>query len=144
MTFKSMTVVQDFAQPPSAVFAHLANHDNLSALFGLPVRRIREAPDANEPNGLGSVRLLRAGPVKIEETITRFDRDALIEYRITKGGFMKHHLGTLRFSQAGEGCRVQYTIELQSVFPLITGPILQALERGIRRGLARLAQSGAL
>jgi hypothetical protein len=81
MAHKQFTVVQDFPQPLSAVFAHMAHHDNLAVLFGVPVRRIRESPDPAEPNGLGSVRVVAIGPVKIEETITVFKKRRRNTYR---------------------------------------------------------------
>jgi hypothetical protein len=144
MAHTQFTVVQDFPQPLSAVFAHMAHHDNLAVLFGVPVRRIRESPDPAEPNGLGSVRVVAIGPVKIEETITVFEKDRLIEYRITRGGFMKHHRGELRFSAQGDGARVEYQLELESALPLMTGPILKGLQKGISRGLRRLSTRSAL
>jgi hypothetical protein len=144
MAHKSFTVVQDFPQPLSTVFAHLSQHDNLGPLFGLPVKCIKPGSDPAEPNGLDSVRLVSAGPVKIEETITRFEKNSLIEYRITKGGFMKHHLGTLRFSAHDGGARVEYSLELESSFPLVTGPLLKALQNGIAKGLRQLSKRPTL
>jgi hypothetical protein len=144
MAPRSFTVVQDFPQPLSAVFAHLAHHDNLGPLFGAPVSRIKEGSDPAEPDGLGSVRLLVLGLVKVEETITGFEKDRRIEYRVTRGGFMKYHLGELRFSSQGTGCRVEYALSLESALPFATGPLLKALEVGIRRGLRQLAKRPSL
>lgn len=144
MAHKSFIVVQDFPQSLSAVFAHMAHHDNLAVLFGVPVWRIRESPDPAEPNGLGSVRVVSIGPVKIEETITVFEKDRLIEYRITKGGFMKYHRGELRFSAHGSGARVEYQLEIESAIPLMTTPILKGLQNGISRGLRQLSKRAAL
>ena len=141
MAHKTVSIVQEFPQPLSAVFAYLSNHDNLGSVFGAPVKRIKAGSDPSEPNGVGSVRRLETAVISIEETVTAFEKDRLIEYRITKGGFMKHHLGTMRFSASGSGTRLDYTIEIESAIPLFTGPLAKALDSGIRRGLQKLSQS---
>lgn len=139
MAHQTISIVQDFPQPLSAVFAYLSHHDNLGRVFGVPVARIKEGSDA--PDGVGSVRRLGAVPIAVEETVTKAEPDRLIEYHITKGGFMKHHLGVMRFSANGSGTRLDYTIEIESAIPLVTGPLVKALDTGIRRGLKRLAAS---
>jgi Polyketide cyclase / dehydrase and lipid transport len=140
MAYKTISIVQDFPQPLSVVFAHLSHHDNLGRVFGMPVVRIAAARDSGEPDGVGSVRRLSLGPIRIEETVTGFEKDRLIEYRVTKGGFMKHHLGTMRFSEHAGGTRLDYTIEVESLIPGFTGPLVKGLDSGIRRGLAGLAK----
>lgn len=129
--------------PKAQVFAVLADHNRLSALTGLPVKRIRDSDQA-DPNGTGSVRWIGVGPVGFEETITRFEPDSLIEYTVTSLSAFRHHQGRVRLSDAGDGqTRLHYRIEFDVVIPY-TGPSLRlALERVLRRGARRLkAQLG--
>ena len=35
-------VEHDFAKPPEAIFAHLAEHENLAEVFGAKVTRLRD------------------------------------------------------------------------------------------------------
>ena len=69
MAHQTLSIVQEFPQPPSAVFAYLSHHDNLGSVFGAPVERIQAGSDPSEPNGVGSVRRLEAGVISIEETV---------------------------------------------------------------------------
>lgn len=119
------------------LFEALADHENLSQVFGVPVRRIRDGQD--DPNGLGSVRKIGPGPLGIEETVTAIETDRAIEYRISRGGFpLKNHRGELRFFDAAQGSRVEWTIEFESHLPL-AGPVLRfVLGQAIGRGLKRL------
>jgi Polyketide cyclase / dehydrase and lipid transport len=139
MAFQTISLSMDFPQPLAAVFGYLSHHDNLAAVFGVPVARIKAGTDPNEPDGIGAVRRLNIGPIRIEETVTAFEKNRLIEYRVTKGGFMKHHLGVMRFSEHGSGTHLDYTIEIESLFPLVTGPLVKGLTRDLRRGLNGVA-----
>ncbi len=144
MPHKTISISIDFPQPLSAVFAHLSEHENLAAVFGVPIKRIATSRDPNEPNGLGSVRRLFIGPVRVEETITAFEKDRTIEYRVTKGGFLKHHHGVMRFSEQSGGTHLDYTVEIQSIFPFVTMPLTAALGFGMRRGLTKLSRRDRL
>jgi uncharacterized protein YndB with AHSA1/START domain len=136
----TISITLDFPQPVSKVFAYLSQHENLGEVFGIAVQRIKTSDDPQEPNGLGSVRRLKVGPVAFEETITGFEKDRRIEYRITKGAFMKHHLGVMRFSEHQGGTRLDYTIEVESKIPLLTGPLVMGLNRDLRKGLKAVAR----
>lgn len=124
--------------PRAQVFAALADHNGLSALIGLPVKRIRDSDQA-DPNGTGSVRWIGLGPVGFEETITRFEPDSLIEYTVTSLSAFRHHQGRVRLTSHGNHqTRLHYRIEFDEVIPY-TGPSLRlALERILRRGARRL------
>jgi hypothetical protein len=144
MTERTISITQDFPQPLDAIFSFLSKHENLGVVFGIPVRRVVDAPDKDNPDGLGSVRRLKIGPVSIEETIVTFEKNRLIEYRVTKGGGLKHHLGVMRFSGQKGGSTLDYTIEIESKLPFATFPVKFGLEAGIRRGLHKLASRGSL
>ncbi|WP_339800489.1 SRPBCC family protein [uncultured Marinobacter sp.] len=120
------------------VFDHLADHNRLGSLIGLPVRRIRDSDQA-DPNGTGSVRWIGLGPVGFEETILTFEPERLIEYTVTSlSGFRNHH-GRVRLSDTTEGhTRLHYTIEFDEVIPFTGNSLQRALERILRRGARRL------
>lgn len=120
------------AVPRDELFAHMAEHENLQAMFKLKVDRVRDGD--TERNGVGSVRQLSLfGAMPFEETVTGFQPGELIEYRITRGGILKNHLGIMRFSDAGEGLtRLHYTID----FDAPAGSVIRGiLQRGVERGL---------
>ncbi len=139
----TISITQDFPQPLDTLFSFLGKHENLGTVFGVPVRRVVDAPDKDNPDGLGSVRRLKIGLLSIEETIITFEKNRLIEYRVTRGGGLKHHLGVMRFSGQKGGSTLDYTIEIESKLPFATLPLKLGLEAGIRRGLHKLAARGA-
>lgn len=129
-------ITHDFALPVDRVYAYLSEHENLGALFGAGITRVRDG--ATTRNGEGSVRRLKVGPLPpFEETVTRALPDELVEYRITGGTTpLRDHRGEMRFASTGSGSRLVYVIEFGAVLPLLDKVIALGLERNIRKGLA--------
>lgn len=94
--------------------------------------------DLTHDFGVGSVRRLRVPPfASFEETVTAAVPDALIEYRITRGGFpVKDHSARTSFSPHGSGTRLRYEIALGSQVPALAPLIATTLRRNLRKGLA--------
>lgn len=123
-----------FAKPPARIFAHLSEHEKLAALFGAKVKRMRDGD--SDRNGVGSVRQLRIGALPpFEETVTEFEPDRRIVYRITKGSPLRGHVGEMTFSPEGEGTRFHYDIRLASPIPGLAALVKASLTRTVLRGL---------
>ncbi len=128
----------EFRRPVSDLFALLSDHEKLGPILGANVKRTRDGKDAL--NGLGSVRTLSIGPLPgFDETVTAFQKDKLIEYKITRGSPLKNHKGVMEFSATPSGgSKLHYTIEFDSKIPLV-GPVIRSgLENTIRKGLKKL------
>ena len=127
-------VKHDFELPPSRVFAYLAEHEHLAAIFGAKVKRIKDGE--TDRNGVGSVRELQIGPLPpFQETVTEFDQDRLIRYRITKGSPLKDHEGVMHFSPKGSGTHLRYEISFGAVVPGLAALIAAGLRRNVARGM---------
>lgn len=135
-----------YAETRREVFALFASHERFGNALAGPlgaaikaVRRVRKSDDPKNPDGLGSVRRLLYGPLAIEETITAFKRDQLIEYAISKGSYPIHnHRGCIRFSDVEGGTEVHYRIDFDSQIAR-AGPALETgLRMLIRSGLKRI------
>ncbi len=127
-----------FTKPPAAIFAHLAEHENLADVFGSKVIRVRDGEDG-ERNGVGSVRSLRIGPLPpLEETVTEFLPSERIVYRITKGSPLRGHVGTMTFAPAGEGTDFVYDIRIASPIPGIAPLVTAVLTRSIVKSLPKV------
>lgn len=128
-------VEHDFDAPVEEVFAHLAEHENLAAVFGAKVERVRDGD--TDRNGTGSVRRLRIGPLPpFEETVTGYVPNELIEYRITRGSPLKGHVGTMRFSERPQsGTHLDYRIRIASAIPGVAPLVSAGLSRNIPKGL---------
>lgn len=133
----NVVVTQDYSLPVETVFARLSDHNRLSTVLGIPVRRVVDG--RTDINGEGSVRRLGFWPVAIEETVTAVEPNQSIAYRITKGGApLTNHSGVVTFTKVGNGVRVQWHISFDAMVPL-AGPIVrEVLTQGIRLGLRRI------
>lgn len=131
-------VQQDFRSSPEAVFGHLAEHENLGPIFGAKITRVCDG--RTERNGVGSKRLVKIGPAgAVEETVTEFEPNDLIEYRVTRGGPLKGHVGIMRFSALpGGGTHLDYRIRVASNIPGVAPVLQKLLTRGITKGLSQL------
>ena len=137
MRLHHVHVRHEFANPVDRVFAHLSEHENLSAVFA-PVRvaRVRDGEDGRR-NGVGSTRKLSfAGLMPFEETVMEFVEGERIVYRITKGSPLRGHEGVMEFSALpGGGTLLDYRIQLGSPIPGLAAVVKHALTRSIPRGL---------
>jgi uncharacterized protein YndB with AHSA1/START domain len=125
----------DFSKPPERIFAYLAEHERLDALFGARVVRLRDGEDG-ERNGVGSRRQLKVGPFPpFEETVTEYSPPERIVYKITKGSPMRGHFGTMVFLPKGDGTRFVYDIRLASPIPGLAALVRAQLTRSIGRAL---------
>jgi len=131
-------VERQFAKGPEAIFAHLAEHENLAEVFGAKVARVRDGDDG-ERNGVGSVRKLQIGPLPpFEETVTEFVPSERIVYRITKGSPLRGHVGTMTFAPAGDGTSFVYDIRIASPIPGVAPLVCAVLTRSITRSLPKV------
>ena len=123
--------------PRAVVFDFLAEHENLGPLLGADISRVRDGD--TERNGVGSVRRVRVGPARpFEETITKFEPHSSIEYRITKGGPLRDHIGIIQLSDsASGGTRIEYRIRVASRIPGLAPLVRGKLTRDIRKTIAR-------
>ncbi|MBA3809076.1 MAG: SRPBCC family protein [Solirubrobacterales bacterium] len=128
-----------FAKAPSAIFAYLAEHENLAEVFGAKVKRLRDG-DGGERNGVGSVRELQIGPLPaFEETVTEFVVPERIVYRITKGSPLRGHLGVMSFTPGSDGgTDFVYDIRLASPIPGVAAIVRSSLTRTIKNSLAKV------
>lgn len=137
MAQQHIEVVQEFSKPVEEVFAYLADHNNLSKVFGIPVKRIKDGQ--GDVNGVGSVRALGFAPLATEETVVAVEPNELIEYTITKnGGPLQNHYGRMVFSRTARGSRLEWTITFDSL-PVLGTVVNKVLKTGITRGLGKMA-----
>lgn len=112
--------------PVERVFAFFADHERFITLMGGRCRRIVDGE--SEPNGLGSVRRIGPGPLSFDETIITFEKNARIEYAITRGSPIRAHRGTIDFRDDRGATVVDYVIRFESKIPLTGGLIARGLK----------------
>lgn len=146
----TISLTQFFKAPPEQVFKALGTHAALGKMARpLQVKRIRDSADPHHVDGLGSVRLISLLPALpsqfgLQERITAYEPNSLIEYEVVDSPLVRHHRGTMRFTEQADGTRLDYDIEMDLKLP-VAGEIasqlaLQGLKAGLSRGLAAAAR----
>ncbi len=128
---------QFFAASPAQVFAYFAEHEKFGRIWSGRFRRIKDGQDPAEPNGLGSVREIKAVGPPFEETIVVFEPAKRIEYVVSRGSPIKNHRGVILFKEASGGTQLDYTISFDPKIPLTGGLIARVLRSGWKRGVQR-------
>lgn len=132
----TVDVTQDYRLPVTTVFSALSDHNRLSRVLGIPVKRVVNG--RADINGEGSVRRMGLWPLTVEETVHDVVTNRSIHYRISKGGApLRNHTGDLRFSDTGSGSRVNWTIRFDAP-PVLGAVVQQVLTQGLRLGLKRI------
>ena len=138
MSLHQINISQLSSRPVSELFTSLADHENLTKVFMIPVRRIKDGD--SELNGVGSVRRMGPAPLGVEETVTASQTDELIEYRISRnGGPIQNHRGRLDFSSTASGSKVDWHIEFEAPLAIMGQGIAFALKHALSMGLKRIA-----
>lgn len=143
MSHHSIRIVQEFACSVDELFAQFSDHDTLGKILGAPIKRIKQGADSQ--NGVGSVRRVGLpGVLGLEETIQFLQRDALIEYKITKGGGpIRNHYGRQVFSPTSKGSRLEWTISFDSI-PWVGDGAAAVVKRSISHALERHARKSLI
>ncbi|HUP91308.1 MAG TPA: SRPBCC family protein [Solimonas sp.] len=106
-----------FRQPVAKVFAYFSDHAKLGRLWGARWRQLSPGSDPAYPQGLGSVREVKASAFRWEETVTAFKPLELIEYKITKGAPVKEHIARIAFEKVPGGTKVVYEVRFDPKIP---------------------------
>lgn len=137
---RGFTLKQKISAQPEEVFRQVTDPGCMSAWGGVPIRRIRDCGDAAcGPNGPGSVRSVKMGPMELQETILSFDPPHAYEYTISKGWLVKNHRGKVSVTPDGSGSLLSWNVAFEPGIPL-TGPLVaQSVKIGFFLGLKKLA-----
>ena len=128
------------AAKPATVYDFFCDHESFGRIWPSKMTRIKDSPDPGLPNGVGSVRLVQIGPIRFEETHIVCDRPKQIQYKVTRGGPIKNHLGRINFIDENGDTRIDYRIEFDARIPGTGGLIARSLERDWARGIAPIAE----
>ncbi|MDX1693680.1 MAG: SRPBCC family protein [Ketobacteraceae bacterium] len=143
MALTRIHMQQSFNAPVDTIFDILSDHVQFGDILSADIKRVVDS-QTDYVNGLGSVRRITLIPTQsFEETITGFEPNALIEYRITRGSPLKNHKGIMRFTEENGKTHLDYQIQFEPRLPIpfFAKGLELALERTISGGLKKLANS---
>jgi hypothetical protein len=143
MSIQHIEIRQSFNAPVEKVFKILTEHESFGKVIRKNIKRVVDSQDENK-NGVGSVRRIYPFPLPaFEETVTRLEPNRLMEYVVSKGSPIKNHKGRMVFSEERGKTNLYYTIDFEPKLSFVLfGAILkQAIEKPLRSGIERLAES---
>jgi uncharacterized protein YndB with AHSA1/START domain len=113
-------VTKTLDAPIEHVFEMLSDHAAYAANFrGITRSSLTREGDA-EPNGLGAVRAIAAGPLRFEERITAFERPTRMDYLIVEvNAPVVHEGGSIRLEPDGDRTRVHWTSTFSATTPVV-------------------------
>lgn len=91
------------------------------------------------PNGVGSIRVLRAvGPPLREETIV-YERPERFSYKLLSGAPVRDHVGTVKLAAIDGGTEITYAVRTLPTLPFggfaVVGVVKQAI-KALLRGIS--------
>lgn len=126
--------------PLAAVFDFLVDHESFGRIWQGNTRRIKVSNDPDHPNGLGSERQIRIGPIPglmiFREAITVYDRPNRIEYAIVGMAPIHNHLGVIKLQENEQGDTViDYHIAFDCRIPGLGRQLVKDLPAQWRKGI---------
>jgi len=137
---QKVEVKQVIAAAPGAVWNRYTDYCSWTDWAGLgTVTLAREGTD--QRNGVGCVRVVSNGGVRVFEEVLSFDPPHRMTYRVVRGGIpIKDHLGEVVFSSHEQGTLVTWRCRLNSKIPGLGG-LFHLIVRGVfSRTLRALAR----
>ena len=132
---------REHAKAPRAVVWEVLKHSAGYADWGMWESSVVERPaEGPDPDGVGSVRILKVGRRTLREEIVTFEPPERLAYAVHSGIFpAKDYLGTVTLTEQGDGTEIHWHSEFGSSLPFMRGP----LEKGFTKVLREVAQSVA-
>ncbi|GAA4823336.1 SRPBCC family protein [Nocardioides caeni] len=137
------TATATVTAPVSQVWAALADHEAMAS-WGPGMKVTMAKLGADEPNGVGAVRSIKApGPAPaIVEEIVRFEPDHALGYRALSGVPFRDYSGEVVLTAVGGGTRIEWTLNADQRIPLVEAvalktvsvTLLQLFVRAVKRG----------
>ena len=141
MKIHEIKLYQEFSAPVEQVWEAFCDHANFGKMMGQNITRVADSTDANNKNGVGSVRAIKLPVVTFEETIVKSEKPTLIEYRISRGLPVNYHYGIMKFKTLPNGkSAIDYSIKLSLKVPLLGVIVAIALKNGMSKGLRNYAR----
>ncbi|MEV6774589.1 SRPBCC family protein [Nocardia sp. NPDC051030] len=112
--------------PRDVVFKLFSERDSLNGK--LPIQVSLKKPGIGSPSGIGAQYVLGVRGIGVTEETTELVPGERMVYRVIAGAPVKHHTGTIVFSDAPGGTRIVYTMESQPSLPVPA----KVLEIGLR------------
>lgn len=137
MPRRTLSFLARYPVPPEILWGIVTDHEGMSRWLGADVRVVA----ASAEGGVGTVRRISAGPLRIDEEVVAWDPPRRMVYRIVRGLPLRYHRGEVRVAPWGDGeSELAWEITIASGIPKLADAIATLLRRRINRGLRTLRE----
>lgn len=121
------------------VFELLAQHDNYSRFKDVSESKLL-VKGQDEKNGLGALRMLNFGAIKVHERITHFERPVRLDYLVEKSSPLpiKHQLGSITLEAIDNGTKVTWISKGHIAVPVLGSWLSKKFEKQVHIGLSSI------
>lgn len=132
---RHVAVTRMIPAPPGAAFARYADIPSWTRWAGLGRVALGRPGDVD---GVGALRVITNGPVRVVEEVTAVDAPRRLDYRLVRGFPIRDHAGWVTFTPSDGGTTVLWECDFTSRIPG-AGPAFRVLFAAIfARALAGL------
>ena len=124
--------------PREVVWSILADGGSWSE-WGPWTKSELEREGAPSPGGLGSIKHLTRGRLRLREEVTEFDAPSRYGYKLLSGLPVRNYRAHVNLSDAGDGTDIQWHSEFEGRLPGTGWVIRRSLQRAVNDVAGRLA-----
>jgi uncharacterized protein YndB with AHSA1/START domain len=92
-------------------------HDQRGMTTWLPVTVALESEGDPPPDGVGGIRVLTRGPLRMREQITEVEAPSRLAYRLLSGLPVRQYVGQTTLTTEDKGTDIRWTIDFTSPIP---------------------------
>lgn len=136
LTQGHVSIVENFAVPPERIWAAITDHATMGEWMDTRITVLRGPDDG----GVGTVRRLHIGGLRIDEQVVYADAPRRLVYQIVAGmPLLRFHRGEILVEPWGEtGSQISWDIVMDLAVPGLGKALVGAVGKGVRKGLGTL------
>lgn len=135
MSVHELVLDQDFGVSEARLWSAITDHEGMTKWSGSEVRLVARG----DASGVGAVRRVAIGPLRIDEEVIYADAPRRLVYRVVRGLPVRFHRGEMIISSAGEGrSHLTWRILVSSGTPGLARMVVGSLGPPLRLGLRQL------
>lgn len=134
MSQEEIVLFEAFQASPERVWSALTDHEGMAKWTGADVKIVARGDE----NGVGTVRRVSMGGLRIDEEVVYADAPRRLVYRIVRGLPVSFHRGEILVEPRGDKTEVTWKILLRSSVPGLVRGSAMLLKPALTRGLGEL------
>jgi uncharacterized protein YndB with AHSA1/START domain len=134
MSVHQLLLEEDFAVPSARLWSAITDHEGMRKWAGADVRIVAKG----DASGVGTVRRIAIGPLRIDEEVIYADAPRRLVYRVVRGLPVRYHRGEILVTDTEHGSHLDWRIMVGSSAPGVARCVIGSLGPPLRHGLRQL------